>query len=80
MESKITFIEIVETLEKHSDLKDIRELLEKIYNFKRSDLISLSTELFSIAYTISIVNLEDFKEFKDKIEDELEEMAKENAN
>lgn len=80
MENKITFIEIVETLENHSDLKDIRELLEKIYNFKRSDLISLSTDLFSIAYALSIANLEDFKEFKDKIEDELEEMAKENAN
>ena len=80
MESKITFIEIVETLEKHSDLKDIRELLDRIYNFKRNELISLSTDLFSIAYALSIANLEDFKEFKDKIEDELEEMEKENAN
>lgn len=79
MENKITFIEIVETLEKHRESKDIRELLEKIYNFKRSDLISLSTDLFSIAYAISITNLEDFKEFKDKLEDELE-MEKLNAN
>lgn len=79
MENKITFIEIVETLEKHSDLKDIRELLEKIYNFKRSDLISLSTDLFSIAYAISITNLEDFKTFKDKLEDEME-MEKLSAN
>lgn len=79
MENKITFIEIVEMLEKHRESKDIRELLEKIYNFKRSDLISLSTDLFSIAYAISITNLEDFKTFKDKLEDEME-MEKLSAN
>lgn len=79
MESKITFIEIVETLEKHSNLKDIRELLDRIYNFKRNELISLSTDLFSIAYALSIANLEDFKEFKDKLEDEME-MEKLSAN
>lgn len=79
MESKITFIEIVEILEKHRESKDIRELLEKIYNFKRTELISLSTDLFSIAYTLSITHLEDFKEFKDKLEDEME-MEKLSAN
>lgn len=79
MENKITFIEIVETLEKHRESKDIRELLDRIYNFKRNELISLSTDLFSIAYAISITNLEDFKAFKNKLEDEME-MEKLSAN